>query len=167
MSGDSAMGSLRLQYIIRGDEAGGHETERPVALGHDIALYVSIVVLARPYEPAAGFDGLGDHVVDESVLIPDAFSFEVCFVLFVINFLEDVLESTIVFLQDGVLGGEIARVGPVQGVLEAGMGEGGDGFISVVHSHQYSWGGEVEDLMGFRGSSFRSEDYFELSGRYY
>ena len=48
---------------VGGDELRGHHTERSEALGDDITLHVSVVVLARPHEPSVSLDGLGDHVV--------------------------------------------------------------------------------------------------------
>lgn len=50
---------------VGGDELRGHHTERSEALGDDITLHVSVVVLARPHEPSVSLDGLGDHVVCE------------------------------------------------------------------------------------------------------
>lgn len=42
-------------------------------LCHRVRLYISIVVLAGPDEASLRFHGLGHHVVDETVLIPDTF----------------------------------------------------------------------------------------------
>ena len=46
------------------DELRGHHAKTAKALRKDVALYVAVVVLARPDEAARGLDGLRDHVVD-------------------------------------------------------------------------------------------------------
>jgi len=107
---------------IRSEEFAGHHAEASETLGEDIALYVSVVILGGPDEPAGRLDSLCDHIIDQTVLVIDSESLKFRFVLSkkvtpstwfkrlanrrglrVINFLEDVLESTIVFLEDGVL----------------------------------------------------------------
>ena len=73
MSCDCSVGRLSLHGLaVRGDEHAGHETQGAVALGHDVRLDVAVVVLARPHEAAVGLERLGDHVVNQTVLVPDA-----------------------------------------------------------------------------------------------
>ena len=43
-----------------------------VSLGDDIGLHVAVVVFARPDEAAGRLEHLRHHVVDETVLVPDA-----------------------------------------------------------------------------------------------
>jgi hypothetical protein len=74
-------------------------------------------------------------VVNESVLVPDSSSLVLGGVLLVENILENILESSIIFLQDGVLGAQIQGPFLLQSELEAGLGKTHDGFIGVVHSH--------------------------------
>jgi len=88
--------------------------------GHDVA--------------TGALDHLGDHVVDETVLIPDASGLEILLVLGVVELLEDILEATIVLLEDGVLGAHVEGKLLVKGELERSMGEALDGLISVVLS---------------------------------
>ena len=54
------------------DELAGHHAEGTESLGEDVRLDVTVVVLARPDEATLGLNGLGNHVVDETVLVVDA-----------------------------------------------------------------------------------------------
>ena len=82
MAGDSPVGSLGLNGLaIGGHQDGGHEAERTVTLGHNVGLDVPIVVLAGPDEAPVPLDGLGHHVVDEAVLVPDVLGLELLLVL--------------------------------------------------------------------------------------
>lgn len=45
-------------------------------LRHGVRLHVPVVVLAGPDEAAVGLHGLGHHVVDQAVLVPDSFGLE-------------------------------------------------------------------------------------------
>jgi hypothetical protein len=81
MSRDGPVRGLRLDRLaIRGDQHRRHETEGTVALGNDIGLNVAVVIFTGPDESTARFEGLGYHVVDETVLVPDSFGFELGFV---------------------------------------------------------------------------------------
>jgi len=81
---------------------------------------------------AAGLHHLGDHVVDESVLVPDLLLLELLGVGALIDLLEDVLKPAIVLLQDGVLGGQIQGQALGDGQLEGGVREARDGLVGVV-----------------------------------
>ena len=63
------------------DEDGGHKAERSVALRDRVAHDVAVVVLRRPDEAAGALHRLRDHVVYQSVLVPDGQSLEVLTVL--------------------------------------------------------------------------------------
>jgi len=79
--GDGSMGSLTLDGLaIRSDEFTGHHSKTSKALGQDVGLDVPIVVFASPDETSRRFDRLGDHVVDQTVLVVDSSSFELRFV---------------------------------------------------------------------------------------
>ena len=66
------------------------------------------------------------------MFIPQFLGQELALILGVIQFLEDILESSVVFLQDGVFGGHVEGIVSHQSVLEASVSESGDGFIGVV-----------------------------------
>lgn len=63
-------------------------------------------------------DHLGDHIVNQAVLVPDASSLKVLLVLGVVDLLEDVLELSVICLQDGVLGAHVERQLLVERKLE-------------------------------------------------
>ena len=72
VSSDGAVRSLGLDGLAIGaDEHRGHETERAVALRNHVRLHVAVVVLARPHEATLRFEHLRNHVVDQTVLVPD------------------------------------------------------------------------------------------------
>ena len=73
--------TLRLDSLpVRRNEDRGHHAERAVALSDGVRLDVAVVVLAGPDEAAARFETLSDHVVDQTVLVPDAVLLEFGFV---------------------------------------------------------------------------------------
>jgi len=77
VTGDGAVSGFSLDGLaVWGNEDGSHETERSVTLGDDIGLDVSVVVLAGPDEATAGFQGLGNHVVDKTMFIPNSLLLE-------------------------------------------------------------------------------------------
>jgi len=134
--GYSAVSGLGLDSLTVGaNQNGGHETQGAVALSNGVGLHVTVVVLAGPYEFTRGFEALGDHVVDQPVLIPDASGIEILFVLFLVDVFKDILEAAVIPLQDGVLGGHVERPFLLQGLDKTGMSEVCDTLISVIHSH--------------------------------
>ena len=131
VAGDGAVGGLGLEGLsVRGDEDGGHETQGAEALGDNVGLDVTIVVcipvsfqgqhansnnlklltLQSHNVATSALDHLGDHVVDETVLVPDALGLKLLLVLGVVQLLEDVLEAAVVLLEDGVLGAHVQGV---------------------------------------------------------
>ena len=117
-----AVSGLGLHSLTVGaNQNGGHETQGAVALSNGVGLHVTVVVLAGPYEFTRGFEALGDHVVDQPVLIPDASGIEILFVLFLVDVFKDILEAAVVPLQDGVLGGHVERPFLLQGLDKTGM----------------------------------------------
>ena len=51
-----------------------------LTLSNYIRLDVSIIVLTRPHKASVGLQSLGDHVVNQSVFVPDAGLFEILFI---------------------------------------------------------------------------------------
>ena len=94
-------------FAVGSDEHGSHESEAPEALGDDIGLDVAVVVLQRHDVPSGGLHHLSDHVVDETVLVPDILFLERGGVLAIVDRLEDIFEAAIVRFENGVLGGEV------------------------------------------------------------
>lgn len=64
MPSDGSVGGLSLHRLaVRGDKLGGHHAKRAVALGNNVGLDVTVVVLAGPDKAAVALDRLGYHVV--------------------------------------------------------------------------------------------------------
>lgn len=96
---------------------------------------------------------MSDHVVDKTVLIPNACQKSVVklislsrhfglrhtcclvlrLVLLFVDLLEDVLEATIVLLEDGVLRAQVQREAALESELQRAVGEVGDTRVRVVH----------------------------------
>ncbi len=89
-------------------------------------------------KPALTLDHLGDHVVDEAMLVPDPLGFEIFPVLLLVDVLEHVLEPPVILLQDRVLGAHIQRQLLVERKLEARMRKPRDALRRVIHGHAHS-----------------------------
>lgn len=109
-------------------------------------------------------DHLGDHVVNQTVLIPDLLRLELLLVLLVVDLLEDVLEAAIVLLQDSVLGAHVERQTLEEGQLEGSVSKSTDGLISVVLDLGNTRALEVIDLNALGLAARRSEDQLQLTG---
>ena len=57
---------------IRSKKLAGHHAETSEALCKNVALYVSVIVLGGPDEPAGGLDSLCNHIINQTVLIIDS-----------------------------------------------------------------------------------------------
>lgn len=132
VSGDGSMGGFGFDDVSGSLQDTGHESQTSVTLGQSVGLDISVVVLASPDESSFGFDDVGHHIIDQTVFVPESFGLEVFLVFGVIEVLENVFESTIVFLHNGVFGGHIQREVSLEGIVEALIGEFSDGGISVV-----------------------------------
>ncbi|KAH3668180.1 hypothetical protein OGAPHI_001934 [Ogataea philodendri] len=133
------------------DEDEQKVTERAKTLGNDVRLDVTVVVLQSQHKATLGLDHLGHHIVDQSVLVPDTFGLELRLIVSVVDLLENVLESTVVLLENGVLGGHVQRKLFVQGHLEGRVCKATDTFVSIVHGESDTGSLVVEDLehLGF------------------
>ena len=129
--GDGAVGGLILGGAVGGHQHGGHHGQASEGGGHHVAHDVAVIVLAGPDEPALAADDPGHGVVDEGIEIGDAQFVELSLVAFKL-LLEHLLEFAVVDLGDGILGGEPQVLLGVDGVLEAGPGEGADALFLVV-----------------------------------
>lgn len=166
VASDGTVCGLGLEGLsIGGDEDRGHETERSETLGDDIRLHITIVVLHGDDEATLGLDHLGDHVVNETVLVPDTLGLELVLELLVVDFLEDVLEATIVTLEDSVFGRHVERVVLLEGEGKGGVGKTADGLVGVVHGETDTRSLEVKDgLRGRRGAIGGGEGELKLAG---
>ena len=71
---------------------------------------ITIVVLAGPDEATTRFDDIRNHIVNKTMLVPETSSLELRLISAVVDLLEDILEATIVFLENCVLGCHVAGV---------------------------------------------------------
>lgn len=127
------MGSLSLHdETVGSNELGSHHSEGSETLSDDVTLLeakkgesknesqhrekelrrrrrnetnlnVSIVVLASPNESSVSLDSLSNHIVDQPVLVPDTGLLELSSVIGLVDGLEDVLELSVVLLEDGAV----------------------------------------------------------------
>lgn len=161
------MGGLSLHATIWGQKHRRHQTEGAVSLRDYIRLHIAVIVLARPYEASIALYSVGHHVINQSVFIPELPFFELCLVVPVVQLLEDVFESTVVLLQDGVLGRKIQWVVALDGKLEAAMGKLVDGLVRVIHTQQDTRAFELENFHCLNFSCFvvwlkRDEEFARL-----
>ena len=102
-------------------------------LGEAVALNITIIVFASPDISSFRFDHIGNHVIDQSVFIPNLLSLKLFLIALFVDALEGVLEPAVINLQDGVLGGEIERIFSRKSELETAVCKLFDAFIGVVH----------------------------------
>jgi hypothetical protein len=98
---------------------------------------------------ALGLDHLRDHVVDQTVLVPQALGLKLLPVRRLVDFLENVLEVAVVLFEDGVLGRHVHGQLEVERVLERGVREALDALGGVVlrlRDAALVLVGELEDL---------------------
>ena len=103
MSSYRSVSSLSFHDIVSVHTNGSHETERAEALGDNVGLHITVVVFACPHEATAALDNLRDDIVNQSVLVPEAFCLHLVIELLAIESFESVDEETVVFLENGVL----------------------------------------------------------------
>src|SRR3546814_2062071 len=119
-----------------------------------------VVVLACPDVSALPLECGSDHVVDEAVLLGQTCSIELSLELGLVDVLEDVLEGTVVRLENGVLGGQVHRVVLLQSVGERRASEVTDGRGEVVLPlDDAALFGEVDQFVLVRCAAVRSEEH--------
>ena len=148
MAGDGAVGGLVLIVPLGAHQHGGHHGQRPEGRGDHIAHHVAVVVLEGPDHAAFGPYHPGHGVVDQGIEVGETLLLELRPVLLVIEPLEGVPEGAVIFLGDGVLGGEPQVLICAQGIVEAAPGKGLDGGRLVVLAGQHAVTLEVIDCLG-------------------
>ena len=83
-------------FAVRTDQDRRHQAERAETLGYNVALNVTIVVLASPDETARGFEHLRYLIIDQAMLVPDFAFLEIFLVIFFVDVLENILKATVV-----------------------------------------------------------------------
>ena len=98
------------------------------------------------------------------MFVNNAGGFVLCLKFIVKYFLEDILETTIIFLQNGVLGGKVQGPFFTQGHIEAAACKTHNTFVGIVHGHGHTISFEIEYFKGLGfATSFRSKGHGELS----
>lgn len=72
-----------------------HETQWSVSLSNNIWLHVTVVVLAWPHKFSARLQSLCNHIVDQTMFIPNFLVVKLLLVVFLEDFLKNVLEATV------------------------------------------------------------------------
>jgi hypothetical protein len=89
---------------------------------------------------------LCNHIVDKAVLIPDLLLVKGLLVSALKDLLEDILESSIILLEDSVLGAQIEREALLERKVERRVCEALNGLIGVILGLSNTASGELEDL---------------------
>jgi len=92
-------------------------------LCNEIGLDITIIVFACPDISSFSFDDLGNHIINESVFIPEFLGLKFFFVSGFVEALEDVFESSIIFFKDSVFGCHVKWIVSGEGVFEASVGK--------------------------------------------
>jgi len=133
-------------------------------LSDNITLDITVIILAGPNITTLTFDSISNHIINKSMLVPKTHLLEFSFVCRLINFLENVLESTIISLQDSVLGAHIKWVSSVKSILKARISKSNNGLIGVIHTQKHSWPFKFVNLnLGWLGSTIWSESHGEIT----
>ena len=147
VAGHGAVGGFRLDGVAAlGHQHRGHEAERAETLRHRVRLHIAVVVLTGPNEAARPFEGRGNHIVDQPMLVGDARRLEAVGEFSLEHLLEDVLEPAVVLFQDGIFGRQVDRPAEVEAVIHARPGKTADRVIDVVHAHGAAGAVEPENL---------------------
>lgn len=98
-------------------------------------MHISIVIFTSPNESSITLYHIGNHIIDESMFIPNTlffiFTLEFCF----INFLKSVFEEPIISFHDCVFGRQVKRHFSVKSILHWAPGESRDRIFGVKHCH--------------------------------
>jgi hypothetical protein len=109
-------------------------------------------------------DHLRDHVVNQTVLVPDLGRLKFLPVLCLVNLLEDVLEPSVIGLQDGVLGAHVQRQLLVERKFKRRVCKAANRLGGVVLGlGDTALGGEVVDLDDLGLAALGSEDHLQCA----
>lgn len=100
------------------------------------------------------------------MFIPNLGSFKLSLVFLLIDFFKDILETTIIGLENGVFGTQVERHLAVKSNTETSMSKTFNGFIGIVHGHTNTtrlFKVENFPLFGL-GAISRSIGNFKLTG---
>jgi hypothetical protein len=72
------------------------------------------------------------------VFVPDLFRLKLLLISLLVDFLEDVLEPSVVLFQDSVLGCHVKRVFSLESELETTVGKVINALVDIVHTHPHT-----------------------------
>ena len=164
MAGHGAVGGLVFIVAVRAHQHAGHHGKAAEGGGDHVAHHVAVVVLAGPDKAALTAHHAGHRVVDQSVEVFDARGLELLLILLLVDLGKDVLEGVVVFLADGILGGEPQVLFGGQSIVKAAAGKALDGGILVVGALQHTGALEVIDGLAHLGAVRAGEHQLGLAG---
>merc|ERR1712168_452019 len=130
------MGCFRLNsFPIRMNKNTGHQTQGSVTLCQCIRLYISIVILAGPHKTTSCFQTLRNHIINETMLVPDVQGIKLWLIVLLKDVFKDIFESTIILFQDGVLRAHVERPLFADSIHKTTVSKISDCLVSVVHPH--------------------------------
>ena len=164
MSGNSSVGSFSFDWTIWTLKYWRHQTKRPIPLSNHVRLNITVIVFTGPYKSTLRLNRVSHHIINKSMLVPSAKSIKLRLIITFKNLSKNILKPTIILLQDGILGGHIHRVLPLNSLFKAFMSKTSNGIISVIHAHTDSWFLELEHSEGlFCAPVIWCESHFKLT----
>ena len=164
MPGYGTVGCFIFKLSVRAYQHGSHHGQGTESSGDHIAHHVAVIVLAGPDKAAFRANHPCNGIVDQRIEIGDPCFFKSFFVLRFIQLRENILETVVIGLADGILRGEPQILLYAQCVLEAAVGERGNGSIQVVQSLQYARALEFENGLADFLSVFAGKHQLRFSG---
>ena len=131
---NGSVSSLILIYSVGRYENGGHHCKASVSGSNHVGHNVAVVVLASPDVSAVGTDDSCYSVVDKGVEIFDACGFKLLLVVLLVDLSEDILETVVILLGNGVLGSEPYVLLGIESEVEAASCKALNGLVLVVKS---------------------------------
>ena len=163
MTGYGAVRGLVLEIAVRAYENACHHGKRAEGGGNHIAHNIAVIVLACPDETAFAADDTGNGVINQRVEIGNSESLETLLVFCIVDFLEDILETVVVFFTDRILCGEPKVLLYGKRIFKAASCKRLDRGILVVHALQYAGALEIVDGFAHLGAVLTGEDKLGFS----
>lgn len=92
-------------------------------MGKRVRLHIPVVVFASPNIPSFGLNAKSDHIINETMFVPEFAGLKLFSVVLLVDLLEDILEPAVILLQNGVLGAHVQRHAALESVAERGVRE--------------------------------------------
>ena len=144
----------RLVFIgtAGGYQHGGHHGQIAVGRRHHIGHHITVIVLAGPDEASFRADDPCHRIVYQCIEIFYTKLLKFLLVLGIIDLLKDILECMVIFLGNGILGGEPQVLLGINSISKAGSGKAGNGLFRIVDALKNSRSLKVMDQLSDLGS---------------